>query len=75
MGRILACVLLVGLSCAWFVPAESQVFRGPDSAKKAAKAARKEQKAAGKAARKQQKAARKYQKAQRKAAKRANRHA
>jgi len=73
MKRILAFMLLVALSFAWSMPATAQIFKGPDSARQAQKAAKKEQKASNKAARKQQKAAKKYEKAQRKAAKRQHR--
>jgi hypothetical protein len=68
-------MLLVALSFAWSPPAKAQIFRGPDSEKKAQKANEKQQKALNKAARKQQKAMRKNEKAQRKAAKKAQRHA
>jgi hypothetical protein len=73
MKRIPAFVLLFVLSLAWFAPSEAQVFRGPDSARQAEKAAKKQQKASSKAAKKQQKAMKKYEKAQRKAAKKAQR--
>lgn len=73
MKRILAFMLLVALSFAWAMPATAQIFKGPDSARQAQKAAKKEQKVSNKAARKQQKAAKKYEKAQRKAAKRQHR--
>jgi len=75
MKRIPAFLLLVALSFAWSISAKAQVFMGPDSARRAQKAAAKEQKAQNKAAKKQQKAMQKYYKAQRKAAKRAQRHA
>lgn len=64
-------ILLVALTMASYIPVRAQIFTGPNSARQAQKAAKKEQKARNKAARKQQKAANKYAKAQRKAAKRA----
>jgi len=68
MKRIPAVLLLLALSFAWSRPAQTQIFMGPDSARQAQKAAKKEQKAHDKAAKKQQKAMRKQEKAQRKAA-------
>jgi hypothetical protein len=73
--RIPALTLLVALSFAWSIPAKAQVFSGPNSARQAQKAVKKEQKAQGKAAKKQQKSMQKYEKAQQKAAKRAQSHA
>jgi hypothetical protein len=73
MKRIPAVMLLFALSFAWALPANAQIFRGPDSARQAQKAAKKERKAGKKAAKKRQKAMKKYAKAQRKAAKRAQR--
>jgi len=73
MKRMLAFALLFVLSLASSAPSEAQVFRGPDSARQAEKAAKKQQKASSKAAKKQQKAMKKYEKAQRKAAKKAQR--
>lgn len=65
MKRIAAGVLAL-LS---FAPmaAQSQIYRGPDSARQAQRAARKDQK---RAAKNQRKAAKQYRKAQRKAVKR-----
>jgi ATPase subunit of ABC transporter with duplicated ATPase domains len=59
---------LVVLSLTWFVPSQAQIYRGPNSAQEAQKAARKDQK---RAAKRQRKANKKLRKAQRKAAKRA----
>lgn len=70
MKRIPAFVLIL-LSFAWLAPARAQIFRGPDSAKQARKAALKDQK---KAAKQQRKASKKLAKAQRKAAKRQRHH-
>ncbi len=75
MKRIPTFILLVACSFAWSIPAKTQIFTGPDSARQAQKAAKKEQKAQTKAAQKQQKSMKKYEKAQQKAAKRAQRHA
>jgi hypothetical protein len=75
MKRIPAFILLVALSFAWLTPATAQIFTGPDSARRAQKATKKQQKALKKAAKKQRKAMRKYEKAQRKAAKRTQRRA
>jgi uncharacterized iron-regulated membrane protein len=75
MKRFPAFLFLIVLSCAWSSLVGAQIFRGPDSARQAEKAAKKQQKAANKAAKKQQKAAKKYEKAQRKAAKRSQRGA
>jgi hypothetical protein len=75
MKRIATLILLVASSFAWSIPANAQIFTGPDSARQAQKAAKKEQKAQTKAAQKQQKSMKKYEKAQQKAAKRAQRHA
>lgn len=66
MKRIPAFVLIL-LSFAWLAPAPAQIFRGPDSAKQARKAAMKDQK---RAAKQQRKASKKLAKAQRRAAKR-----
>lgn len=71
MRRIFTFALLLGLSFAWSRPASAQIFRGPDSARQADKASKKQQKAWQKSAKKQQKAMKKQEKAQRKAAKRA----
>ena len=75
MKQIAAFVLLIALSFAPSIPAKAQIFSGPDSARQAQKAAKKQQKAQNKAAKKQQKSMKKYEKAQQKAAKRAQRHA
>jgi hypothetical protein len=75
MKRIPAFILLVTLSFAWLIPAKAQIFSGPDSARQAQKAAKKEQKAQSNAAKKQQKSMKKYEKAQQKSAKRTRRHA
>jgi hypothetical protein len=75
MKRIPTFILLVALSPAWSIPAKAQIFSGPNSARQAQKAAKKQQKAQNKAAKKQQKSMQKYEKAQQKAAKRAQRHA
>ena len=75
MKRIPAIVLLAVLSVTWLMPAKAQIFKGPDSARQAQKAAKKERKAQAKAARKQQKAMNKYEKAQRKAARKSQHHA
>jgi hypothetical protein len=75
MKRIPALLLLVALSFAWSIPSKAQIFSGPDSARQAQKAAKKQQKAQNKAAKNQQKSMKKYEKAQQKAAKRAQRHA
>ena len=75
MKRITAIALLAILSFAWSRSAKAQIFKGPDSARQAQKAAKKERKAQAKAARKQQKAMNKYDKAQRKAAKKSQHHA
>lgn len=60
--------LLVILSFAWSIPGHAEIYRGPNSAQQAQKAARKYQK---KAAKRQRKANKKLLKAQRKAAKQA----
>jgi len=70
MKRIPAFALIL-LSVAWLAPAHAQIFRGPDSAKQARKAAMKDQKRATK---QQRKASKKLAKAQRKAAKRQRHH-
>lgn len=75
MKRIPTFILLVACSFAWSIPTKAQIFTGPDSARQAQKAAKKQQKAQTKAAQKQQKSMKKYEKAQQKAAKRAQRHA
>ena len=75
MKRVPAFILLVVLGLVCSMPARAQIFTGPDSARLAQKAAKKQRKAWNKAAKKRQKAMRKYEKAQRKAAKRANHRA
>jgi hypothetical protein len=72
MKRIPSLILLVALSIA--MPAAAQIFTGPNSARQADRAGRKQQKALNKAAIKQQKAINKSEKAQRKAAQKAQRH-
>jgi hypothetical protein len=74
MKRIPAFILLVALSFAWLTPAKAQIFMGPNSARRAQKAGKQQQKANNKAAKKQQKAMKKYQKSQRKAARRTHWH-
>jgi hypothetical protein len=71
MKRIAAFILLVTASFAWSMPVQAQIFRGPDSARQAQKAANKQQKALNK---QQRKAMKKYRKTQRKAAKQLRRH-
>jgi hypothetical protein len=66
-------LLLASLSFAGATPARAQIFHGPDSARQAQKAAKKQQKAYNRANRKQLKAFNKQQKAQLKAARRARR--
>jgi len=68
MKRLAA--FLLALSVLAAVPAEAQIFTGPNSAKQAQKAARRDQKRAGK---RQRRATKQYLKAQRRAAKRARR--
>jgi uncharacterized membrane protein (DUF106 family) len=75
MKRIPVFILVIALSLASSIPAKAQIFSGPDSARQAQKAAKKQQKAQSKAAKKQQKSVKKYEKAQHKASKRAQRHA
>jgi Ni/Co efflux regulator RcnB len=67
MKRVLAYVLMVS-SFACAIPSQAQIYRGPNSAQQAQKAARKDQK---RAAKRQRKASKKLLKTQRKAAKRA----
>jgi hypothetical protein len=67
MKRIPAYALVV-LSFTCCIPAQAQIYRGPNSAQEAQKAARKGQK---RAAKRQRKASKKLLKAQHKAAKRA----
>jgi hypothetical protein len=75
MKRIATLILVIASSFASLIPAKAQIFSGPDSARQAQKAAKKQQKAQSKAAKKQQKSMKKYEKAQQKASKRAQRHA
>jgi hypothetical protein len=67
MNRVPLYTLAV-LSFTWCIPSQAQIYRGPNSAQEAQKAARKDQK---RAAKRQRKANKKLLKAQRKAAKRA----
>jgi len=71
MKRIPVFTLLV-LSFMWSIPSQAQIYRGPNSAQQAQKAARKDQK---KATKNQRKANKKMLKAQRKAAKRTRQRA
>jgi hypothetical protein len=71
MKRVPAYVLAV-LSFMWSVPGQTQIYRGPNSAQQAQKAARRDQK---RAAKRQRKANKKLLKAQHKAAKRAKHRA
>ncbi len=68
MKGIFAVVLLAALSLALPMPVRAQIFMGKDSARRAQKAAKKQQKALNKSAKK-------YRKAQLKAAKKARRRA
>jgi hypothetical protein len=70
MKRIVE-LMLVLLSLALVAPTQAQIYRGPNSAKQAQKAARKDQK---RAAKRQRKAYKQAIKAQRRAGKRAKRH-
>jgi hypothetical protein len=63
---------LVLLSFMWCIASQAQIYRGPNSAQQAQKAARKDQK---RAAKRQRKANKKLLKEQRKAAKRAKHRA
>jgi hypothetical protein len=67
MKRVSALLLLIFVSLAWTVPARAQIFRGPDAARQAQKASKKNQKTANKAAWKKEKALQKAAKKQRKA--------
>jgi hypothetical protein len=75
--RIVVFMLLVGLSGAWWVPANAQspgVAEWARNSREVSKrTAKKQQRLLKKASKKQRKAMKKYAKAQRKAAKRANR--
>ena len=66
MKRILA-IMLVVLAFVSSIPSQAQIYRGPNSAQEAQKAARKDQK---RAAKRQRKANKELWKAQRRAAKR-----
>jgi hypothetical protein len=66
MNRIPAFVLIFS-SLAWSAPAQAEIYRGPNSAKQAQKAAKRYQK---RVAKQQRNAAKKLAKAQRKAAER-----
>jgi hypothetical protein len=63
---------LVVLSLMWSIPSQAQIYRGPNSAQEAQKAARKDQK---RAAKRQRKANKELWKAQRRAAKRSRHRA
>jgi hypothetical protein len=63
--------VLIFLSLALAIPTQAQIYRGPNSAKQAQKAARKSQK---RAAKQQRKANKRMLKAQHRAAKRSRRH-
>ncbi|HKW18992.1 MAG TPA: hypothetical protein VJO35_15900 [Terriglobales bacterium] len=67
--KLLSAVILA-LSFALTVPSQAQIYRGPNSAKQAQKAARRSQK---RFAKQQRRAAKSARKAQRRAAKRARR--
>ena len=79
MKRIVALMLLVGLSGAWSIPVNAQspgvAKYARESREASSKAAKKQQKMFKKASKKQRKAMKKYAKAQRKAAKKENRRA
>jgi hypothetical protein len=63
-------LILIALALLWSIPTQTQIFRGPNSAQEAQKAARKDQK---RAAKRQRKAMKKNAKAQRKLLKRQKR--
>jgi hypothetical protein len=69
MKRISALLLLAVLSLAWAMPAQAQIFTGPDAARQAEKAGKKQQKAANKATVKKERALQKAAKKQQKAVK------
>jgi F0F1-type ATP synthase epsilon subunit len=71
MKRVLAIVLVV-LGFVSSIPSQAQIYRGPNSAQEAQKAARKDQK---RAAKRQRKANKELWKAQRRAAKRSRHRA
>jgi len=64
-------LVLILLSFAWSAPVHAQIYRGPNSAEQAQKAAKKYQK---RMAKQQRKAAKRLANAQRKAAKRQKQH-
>jgi ATPase subunit of ABC transporter with duplicated ATPase domains len=72
MMKRVAVLVLVILSFTWSIASQAQIYRGPNSAQEAQKAARKDQK---RAAKRQRKTIKKLLKAQRKAAKRAKHRA
>jgi hypothetical protein len=72
MMKRVAILILVIFSFMWPIASQSQIYRGPNSAQEAQKAARKDQK---RAAKRQRKANKKLRKAQRKTAKRARHRA
>ncbi len=74
MKRIAAFMLLVALSIAWSIPAQSKRISPQQNALHSSKAAKKQQKMLKKANKRQRKAMKKAAKAQRKANKKANRH-
>jgi hypothetical protein len=71
MKRILA-IMLVVVAFVSSIPSQAQIYRGPNSAQEAQKAARKDQK---RAAKRQRKANKELWKAQRRAAKRSRHRA
>jgi Fe-S cluster assembly ATPase SufC len=73
MKRLLALMLLLGLSIAFATPAGAQRMSNEEYARKSSRASKKQQKMLKKAAKKQRKAMKKYEKAQRKATRKANR--
>jgi hypothetical protein len=72
MMKRMAAFTLVLLSLTSSIPSQAQIYRGPNSAQQAQKAARKDQR---RAAKRQRKASKKLLKAQRKVAKRAKHRA
>jgi hypothetical protein len=72
MMKRIPVLILVILSFTLPIASQAQIYRGPNSAQEAQKAARKDQK---KAAKRQRKASKKLLKAQRKAAKKARHRA
>lgn len=73
MKPFAVCTLLLALSLAWSIPAETQRISVAENARQSANAARKQQKALRKAEKRQRKVMKKSEKAQRKALKKANR--